>query len=299
MLEIIHKYYTGEFQMAKQKWHNKIPGFRSKKKWKMVIASFFYLIFLAGVLDGLIESNAEKAEIASVEAKENAKKIKAEVRKATVESEKKSKEEATPEAKKQAEEARKKVEAEAAAKAIEAQKTPQQKMIEKITALFASKQAFDTGSYIKGEIPSGEYGFVSFEGSGKYYSEKDQAGNIIDNENFDSFGYVYVHDSGNLETQGVLINTSAFSTLGVSGAKQIYEVMNNLENYTDSAWYKVGVDIPPGQYVIESYGQGYVAVMAGPVGKSDIVDNENFNGKYSTTVTDGQYLQISKGKIAQ
>ncbi|MDM5330438.1 hypothetical protein [Neobacillus sp. CF12] len=108
-----------------------------------------------------------------------------------------------------------------------------------------------------------------------------------------------MNDAGNIETQGVLINTAAFGTLGVSGAKQIYEIVNNVQDYKDSAWYKVGVDIPPGQYVIESYGQGYVAVMAGPVGKSDIVDNENFNGRYTTNVTNGQYLQISKGKIAQ
>ncbi|WHX98013.1 hypothetical protein [Neobacillus sp. DY30] len=287
-----------------RKWYNKILGFRSKNKWKMVVAVIGYLFIISAVFDGFIESDAEKAEQAAIQA-ENAEKAKIEAdQKAKKEAERKAE---AAEAMKRADEeaAKKKADEEAAKKKAdeeakkEAEKTPQQKMIENITGLFALKQAFDTGSYIKGDIPAGEYAFISFSGSGKYYAEKDPAGNIIDNENFDSFGYVYVNDAGNIETQGVLINIAAFGTLGVSGAKQIYEIVNNVQDYKDSAWYKVGVDIPPGQYVIESYGQGYVAVMAGPVGKSDIVDNENFNGRYTTNVTNGQYLQISKGKIAQ
>lgn len=179
------------------------------------------------------------------------------------------------------------------------EETPEQKMIGKIMELIDAGQAFDTGSYIQGDIPKGEYAFVSFEGSGKYYVEKDSSGNIIDNENFDSFGYVYVHNAGNLQTKGVLVSVDAFDELGVSGAKEIYEVLNGVENYKDAGYYKVGLDISPGKYVIESYGEGYVAVMAGPIGKSDIVDNENFNGRYSVNVSEGQYLKISRGTIAE
>ena len=177
--------------------------------------------------------------------------------------------------------------------------TPQQQMFQDIVSLMDSKQAFDTGSYTKGDIPVGEYAFIQFDGSGQYFGEEDMAGNIIDNENFDSFGYVYVHDAGNIQTQGALVNVEAFETLGVSSAKEIYEIVNNVENYKDSAWYKVGVDIPAGQYVIESYGEGYVAIMSGPVGNNEIIDNEIFNGRYTVNVTDGQYLVISSGTIAQ
>ena len=172
-------------------------------------------------------------------------------------------------------------------------------MAQDILALVDSKLVFDTGSYIQGDIPAGEYAFISFDGSGKYYVEKDNAGNIIDNENFDSFGYVYVHGAGNIQTKGALINISAFPQLGVTSAKEIYEKMNDVQNYQDAAYYKVGVDIPAGSYVFESYGNGYVAIMAGPVGKSDIIDNDNFNGRYSITVTDGQYLKLSRAKISQ
>lgn len=153
------------------------------------------------------------------------------------------------------------------------------------------------GSYLKGDIPKGEYAFISFEGSGRYYSEEDSAGNIIDNENFDSFGYVYVHDVGNLQTQGVLIKVDALEKLGVKSAKEIYEKLNDTIDYKDSAMYKVGVDIEPGTYAIEAYGQGYVEVMSGPVGNSSIVDNEIFNGKYSISVSTGQYLKVSKGRL--
>lgn len=177
--------------------------------------------------------------------------------------------------------------------------TESEKMILKITALMDEKLAFDTGNYIKGDIPAGEYAFVKFSGSGAYYSEEDNAGNIIDNENFDSFGYVKVHAAGNLTIRGVLISINAFEKLGVSGAKQIYEILNNQTDYHDGGYYKVGVDIPAGQYVLESYGSGYWAVMTGPVGSSEIVDNDNFNGRASVNVRDGQYLTISRSSYTK
>ncbi len=176
-------------------------------------------------------------------------------------------------------------------------KTAQEIMFEKVNGLIASKEAFDTGSYVKGDVPVGEYAFIPFEGSGKYYSEEDSAGNIIDNENFDSFGYVYVQGAGNIQTKGVLIKIGAFDKLGVTSAKEVYEQMNNTSDYKDSAMYKVGVDIAPGTYTLESYGQAYVEVMSGPVGNSDIVDNENFSGKYSVNVSEGQYLKVSRGRL--
>lgn len=177
--------------------------------------------------------------------------------------------------------------------------SPREEMINKILVLIDQGKAFDAGSYTQGDIPKGEYAFIPYEGSGQYYSEEDLNRNILDNEIFDSFGYVYVHDAGNIQTDAVLISVDAFEELGVTGAKEIFEIVNGHENYMDSGWYKVGIDIPAGKYVIESYGEGYVAVMSGPVGNSEIVDNEIFNGRYTVNVSDGQYLQISRGKIAE
>lgn len=249
---------------------------KGKKQFRNAGISFILMI-IGFVVFGM---NSDATETTSPETANEEEKVVTEEEKAT--------EEPTEEEEQAAEEEEK-----------EAEKTPQQKMLEGISALFASKQAFDTGSYIKGDIPPGEYAFVSFAGSGKYYSENDASNNIIDNNNFDSFGYVYVHGAGNIETQGVLVSTAAFPTLGVTGSKQIYEILNGVSDYKDAGFYKVGVDIPAGSYVLESYGEGYAAVLAGPIGKSDIVDNELFNGRYSVTISNGQYLQMSQSKITQ
>ena len=170
-------------------------------------------------------------------------------------------------------------------------------MLVNVVALMGEKLAFDTGDYQKGDIPAGEYAFVKFKGAGSYYEEEDSAGNILDNENFDSFGYVKVHGKGDITTGGVLININAFDRLGVSSAKEIYEKLNDTSNYFDAGYYKVGVDIPAGTYTVESYGSGYYAILSGPVGSSDIVKNDNFNGKKTVTVRKGQYLEVSRSSI--
>lgn len=176
-------------------------------------------------------------------------------------------------------------------------KSAQELMLEKISGLIDSGDAYDTGSYVKGDVPAGDYIFMRFAGSGAYYSEEDSAGNIVDNENFDSFGYVHVHGVGNIQTSGVLIKVGALKKLDVKSAKEVYEKLNNISDYKDSAMYKVGTDIAPGSHTIESYGEAYVEIMSGPVGNNSIVDNEIFNGKYSVSVSAGQYLKVSRGKL--
>src|SRR5699024_7869410 len=46
--------------------------------------------------------------------------------------------------------------------------TDQEIMLHKLLNLIDEGLAFDTGSYIKGDIPAGEYAFISFDGSGSY-----------------------------------------------------------------------------------------------------------------------------------
>lgn len=175
--------------------------------------------------------------------------------------------------------------------------TESDKMILKISSLINNKEAFDAGNYIIGDIPAGEYAFVKFS-SGGYYCEKDASGSIIDNENFNSFGYVKVHATGNLETRGVLISTSSFDKLGVSGAKEIYEILNEQSNYNQAGYYKVGVDIEQGKYIVESIGSsGYYAIKTGPVGNSNIVDNDSLSGKATINLRNGQYLDLSRARI--
>lgn len=170
-------------------------------------------------------------------------------------------------------------------------------MMSKIISLIKLGKAYDTGTYSKGEVTKGEYAFIKFDGSGSYYEELDRAGDIIDNENFSSFGYVKVHGVGEIETRGVLIDINSFSELGVTSAKEIYEKLNNIKEYYESGYYKVGVDIKPGTYTIESIGKGYFAILSGPVGNSDIIKNDNFSGKKQVTLRNGQYLELSRVQI--
>ena len=176
--------------------------------------------------------------------------------------------------------------------------TEKEKMILKIGDLFEKNLAFDVGNYVMGDIPKGEYAFIGINSS-KYYCEEDSAGNIVDNENFQSFGYVYVHGVGNIETRGVLVSVNSFGELGVSGAKELYEIINEQPNYTQSGMYKIGVDIPAGVYVVESVGSGYFALLTGPVGNNDIIDNDNFNGRQQITTSNGHYLELTRAVISQ
>ena len=176
--------------------------------------------------------------------------------------------------------------------------TKSEEMIVKLYELIEEKVVFDSGDYVKGEVPSGEYAFIPFGNRG-YYSEEDSAGNIIDNENFSSFGYVKVHEVGDLSTRGVLVSVNSFEKLGVKGAKELYEIVNETSDYYESGFYKVGVDIEPGNYIVESFGSAYYSILTGPVGDNEIVKNDRFNGKATITLKNGQYLELSRAKIIQ
>lgn len=181
-----------------------------------------------------------------------------------------------------------------------------QDFLESIIKLIEEDDAsvFNPGDYISGEIPEGNYAFVGFAVEDdeifdqKYhYSEENKNGETIDFDMFDSFGYVYVHGEGNVKTEGALINESAFEKLKVNGAKQIFELLYAKSDYVDAGYYKVGVDIPAGSYVLESNGEGYAAIETGPVGDTEIITNNKFNGKYQVDVEEGQYLTFTKASI--
>ena len=175
------------------------------------------------------------------------------------------------------------------------EKSSQLKALEMIADLIDQDRAYDTGNYAVGTIQPGEYAFISLNSGGMYYSEEDLSGNIIDNEIFSSFGWVYVHGVGNVDTSGVLVRQDDFASLGVASAKELYLILNNLNvDYNQSGYYKVGVDIQQGQYMLTSTGDGYASLNTGPVGNSEIIDNELFNGTYSIFLIDGQYFELSR-----
>ena len=170
----------------------------------------------------------------------------------------------------------------------------------KIKDLVSEGLAYNSGDYKKGDITPGEYAFIQYNSSRSYYCEKDASDNIIDNENFNAFGYAKVHGVGNVETRGFLINVTAFDELNVTGAKQIYEILNHQKDYNQSGFYTVGFDIKPGKYVVESIGaHGYYAIMTGPISSGSIVKNSNFNGTANIVLNEGQYVKINRAMITE
>lgn len=173
------------------------------------------------------------------------------------------------------------------------------KIFVKIAALFDEKLAFYGGIYSKGDIKAGEYAFINYNENGSYYCEKDSSGNILDCENFDSFGYVKVNSIGNIETNGILISISAFEKLGIKGAKEIYEILYKESNWNEVGYYKVGIDIKPDRYIVESVGKGYWSIMTGPVGDRKIVDDGNLNGSDDVYLSNGQYIRLKNTAIGK
>ena len=252
------------------------------KKWYfwIVIALITGVLFAGAIVFGTNHSLSERDDEDVVESKKEKKKNK--------EEDDEEGEEKSTKSKQQKKEVKK-----------EKELSDSEKMIVLLSELLDEGLVYDSGNYVKGDITPGEYAFIKIGDSGSYYSEKDASGTIVDNENFDSFGYVKVHGVGNLETRGILVNVTAFERLGVSGAKQLYEIVNNQTNYNQSGFYKVGYDIAPGTYVVESIGSGYYAILTGPVSNNEIVDNDNFNGRAQITLRDGQYLELSRAQITQ
>jgi hypothetical protein len=72
-----------------------------------------------------------------------------------------------------------------------------------------------------------------------------------------------------------------------------------LANYVNAGMYKVGKDIPQGEYLI--YGEkefSYYQVTKDSTGSLEsIVSNDNFSGTRYITVTDGQYIEIRTSKM--
>jgi hypothetical protein len=180
------------------------------------------------------------------------------------------------------------------------EETEKTKLMKAILALVDEGKAFDTGTYSMGEIPIGEYAFIPVTSGSNYYSEEDASGNIVDNANFSSFGWVYINGVGNINTKGVLVRADDFATLNVTSAKEMYTILNDMPaDYNQGGYYKVGVDIPTARYRLSAIGgMGYVSINSGAVGKSNIVDNESFDGNYDINAVNGQFVEVSRATIS-
>ena len=64
--------------------------------------------------------------------------------------------------------------------------------------------------------------------------------------------------------------------------------------------FRVGIDLPAGEYKIHANKSGYVEVSSDSSHQfRSIVMNDNFEGDKYVTVSDGQYLTLNRAAIVQ
>ena len=156
---------------------------------------------------------------------------------------------------------------------------------------------FGSGDALKG---SGEYKVGSDVPAGEYYVKcssyncyvevsSDSSGSlesIIYNLNTEKGAYITVEDGEYLKIQG----------------GDLYEIDKAPDRGADGGYYKYGIykvgdDIPAGEYQVESTdGLAYIEVSTDSRHKIEsIVTNDNFEGTKYITIENGQYLTLANG----
>lgn len=149
-----------------------------------------------------------------------------------------------------------------------------------------STSTYSAGSYRVGEdIPAGEYKITCSGDIAGYYcvytdtTEED----IVDNDNFTACVYVTL-------TDGQYIEVKRATFTAIEDAEATTTLVGN-------GMYKVGFDLDAGEYLItaDSGERGYYAILdSSDVENKDILTNDIFEGSTYVTVSEGQYLEISR-----
>lgn len=158
---------------------------------------------------------------------------------------------------------------------------------------------FTSGMYKIGkDMPAGEYKLFATDGlAGVSYFEiaKDSSNSlesIIANDNFFSFSYVTVSEGQYFK----------FTDARAVPADQA-EKSGAVDGRYTSGMYKVGLDIPAGEYKVmpeenSTLGFGYYEVTkTSRHTLDDIVSNDNFKDPRYITLVNGQYLKLSEAYI--
>lgn len=166
-----------------------------------------------------------------------------------------------------------------------------------VSASCVSAGLFGDGNALKGsgqykvgqDIPAGEY-YVKCDGNNLYVevssSSSGSLDDIVYNLNTAGGAYITVEDGEYLKFDG----------------GSIYE-LNKAPNrgadngYYKEGMYKVGEDIPAGEYQVEaSKGLAYIEVSSDSRHQIEgIITNDNFENNKYITIENGQYLTLSNG----
>lgn len=145
---------------------------------------------------------------------------------------------------------------------------------------------YGPGMYKVGtDLPEGEYLFIATGSLAAYVclSSDSNQDDIIENENFTYSFFLTVSD-------GQYLDATRCSFL----IADKYTVNINEDGTFSDGMYRVGIDIPSGEYALASSEHGYYCIYNNSVAPFDIVDNDNFENNSYVTVSDGQYLLITR-----
>lgn len=151
-----------------------------------------------------------------------------------------------------------------------------------ISSIYATK--YESGQYKVGtDIPAGEYVIFADGGPGYFEVTVDANGDdIIANENFEYNSIMTIVDGEYLK-------------LSRAYAVPIEDVESLPMDTADM--FKIGVFLPAGEYkVVSDSDSGYYCIY-GDNRQGDIIANDNFDGQSYLTVSDGQYLVLSRCHI--
>lgn len=149
-------------------------------------------------------------------------------------------------------------------------------------------ESWDDGMYKVGtDLLAGEYVLIS-NISGYFQVSTDSTGSldsIVANDNFTTNSIISVSDGQYLTLKGC--------TAYKIGEEPALDT-------SKEGMFKVGKDIPAGEYKIHADSDGYIEVSSDSShNMTSIVSNENFTGDTYITVSDGQYLKLVRATIVQ
>lgn len=151
----------------------------------------------------------------------------------------------------------------------------------------SKENPYRAGMYKVGiDLPAGEYLFLSGSSTKAYVcaSSDSNQDDIIENENFSNSFFMTVEDGQYLEAKRCyFLNASD------------YTVRINEDGTFGDGMYRVGIDIPAGEYRLTAEeDRGYWCLYNNSNIPFDIEDNDNFEGSAYVTVREGQYLIIKR-----
>lgn len=157
---------------------------------------------------------------------------------------------------------------------------------------------YDKRYYTEGTIPEGEYAYISFiDSGGPYFTVTDMEHRLLHDDYFASFAYIYHDGEGIVESEGYLFHVDIFEELGVSGAKELYEILNHLPSYNQDAYYHIGMDIEEGKYRLIPDGNGTYELLDGPAFVGEEIEEGKVTERMEIEVENGQYLRLKNTHI--